>query len=173
MLFEIKGICQNCAETVNILVHNSLPISGCPSCNEDPFDVEKIVGVVYIVKNRNQIGVKIGRTSKTVEERAKQLSSTGIVGKFEPIAIFPSTNPIKDEKRVHDKLKKKKLDKEHFDLEPVEAALKVYRALNKRVIPIFYDDDIKDTFYLELAKAKIDMQLKLKSKGRKSGARER
>ena len=52
MLFEIKGICQNCAETVNVLVHNSLPISRCPSCNEDPFEVEKIAGVVYIVKNR-------------------------------------------------------------------------------------------------------------------------
>lgn len=74
---------------------------------------------------------------------------------------------------MHDKLKKKKLEKEHFDLEPVEAALKVYRAFNKIVTPIFYDDDIKETFYLELEKAKIDMQLKLKSKGRKSAARER
>jgi hypothetical protein len=80
MLFEIKGICQNCAETVNILVHNSLPISRCPSCNEDPFEVEKIVGVVYIVKNRNQIGVKIGRTSKTVEERAELAKDKKAIG---------------------------------------------------------------------------------------------
>ncbi len=164
MLFEIKGICQNCAETVNVLVHNGLPISQCPSCNEDPFEVEKIAGVVYIVKNKNQIGVKIGQTSKTVEERMKQLSSTGVAGKFEPIAIFPSTNPKKDEKRAHEKLIKKKLEKEHFDLEPVEAVLKVYRTFNKRITPIFYDDDIKETFYLELEKAKIEMQLKLKGK---------
>ncbi|MAC13342.1 MAG: hypothetical protein ACJAUN_001246 [Alcanivorax sp.] len=164
MLFEIKGICQNCAENVNVLVHNGDPISQCPSCNEDPFEVERIAGVVYVVKNKNQVGVKIGQTAKTVEERIKQLSSTGVAGKFEVVAIFPSTNPKKDEKRAHEKLLNKKLEKEHFDLEPVEAALKVYRVFNKRIMPIFYDDDIKERFYLELEKAKIEMQLKLKGK---------
>jgi len=164
MLFEIKGICQNCAASVNVLVHNGAPISQCPDCKEDPFEIEKMAGVVYIVKNKNQIGVKIGQTSKTVEERMKQLASTGVAGKFDAIAIFPSANPKKDEKRVHEKLIKKRLEKEHFDMEPVEAVLKVYRTLNKKITPIFYDDDIKETFYLELKKAKIEMQLRLKGK---------
>jgi hypothetical protein len=164
MLFEIKGICQNCAENVSILVHNSEPVSQCFACNEDPFEVGKINGVVYIVKNKNQIGVKIGQTSKTVEERCKQLSSTGVAGKFEPIAIFPSANPKKHEKRAHEKLINKKLDKEHFNLDPVEATLKVYRTFNKTIMPIFYDNDIKETFLLELDKAKIEMKLKLKGK---------
>ena len=164
MLFEIKGICQNCAEEVNVLIHNEKPISVCSKCNEDPFEVTKITGIVYIVKNDNQDGVKIGKTSKTVEDRAKQLSSTGVPGKFYPIAIFPSSNPAKHEKKAHEKLFKKKIEKEHFNLEPVEAALKVYRAFNKSITPIFYDDNIKEMFYLELEKAKIEMQLKLKSK---------
>ena len=168
MLFEVKGICQNCAENVNILIHNGKPISQCGSCSEDPFFIEKIAGVVYVVKNKNQTGVKIGLTSKTVEERIKQLSGTGVAGKFEPIAIFPSATPKKHEKKVHEKLINQKLDKEHFDIEPVEAVLKIYRTLNKRITPIFYDDDIKDMFYLKLQQAKIEMEIKLK--GKKSNA---
>jgi phosphotransferase system IIB component len=164
MLFEIKGICQNCAEEVTVLVHNGQPISQCHACAEDPFEIEKMAGVVYVVKNKNQVGVKIGSTSKTVEERMKQLSSTGVPGKFEAVAIFPSTNPIKHEKRVHEKLIKKRLDKEHFNFEPVEAVLKIYRTLNKRIKPIFYDDEQKEIFLLELEKSKIEMALKLKGK---------
>ncbi len=164
MLFEIKGICQNCAEDVNILVHNGSSISQCASCGEDPFLIEEIPGVVYVVKNKNQKGVKIGITSKTVEERIKQLSSTGVPGKFEPIAIFPSATPKKHEKKVHEKLIRQRLEKEHFDIEPVDAALKIYRTLNKRITPIFYDDDIKDMFYLKLQQARIEMEIKLKGK---------
>ena len=50
MLFQIKGICQNCAEDANVLVHNGVPKSQCGSCDEDPFEIEVITGVVYIVK---------------------------------------------------------------------------------------------------------------------------
>lgn len=168
MLFEIKGICQNCAENVNVLIHNGRPISQCAACGEDPFQIGEIAGVVYVVKNQNQKGVKIGITSKTVEQRIKQLSSTGVPGQFYPIAIFPSATPKKHEKRVHEKLIKQKLDKEHFDIEPVDAVLKVYRTLNKNITPIFYDDDIKETFNLELEKAKIEMTLRLKGKRAKA-----
>lgn len=46
MLFEIKGICQNFAGTVNVVVRTDLPIRQCPSCSEDPFEVKRIDGVV-------------------------------------------------------------------------------------------------------------------------------
>ena len=164
MLFQIKGICQNCAEDANILVHNGLPKSRCSSCDEDPFEIETITGVVYIINNDNQKGLKIGQTSKTVEQRCKQLASTGVPGTFHPIAIFPSTNPKKHEKRAHDKLLNKNLAKEHFDLEPVEAVLSLYRTFNKKIMPIFYDENIKERFFLELELAKIEMKIKLKGK---------
>ena len=164
MLFEIKGICQNCADEVNVLIHNGKAISLCRSCEEDPFHIEKIAGVVYVIKNKNQRGVKIGITSKTVEERIKQLSSTGVPEKFEPIAIFPSPNPRKHEKKVHEKLIKQRIEKEHFDLDVVDAVLKVFRTLNKSITPIFYNDDIKNTFYLKLEKARIEMELRLNGK---------
>lgn len=164
MLFEIKGICQNCAENVSVLIHNGKTLGQCGACGKDPFSIDKIEGVVYIVKNNNQIGVKIGTTTKTIEERIKQLSSTGVPGKFEPIAIFPSPNPKKHEKKVHEKLMNKKIEKEHFNLGAVDAVLKVYRILNKSINPIFYDEDTENTFYLKLKQAKIEMELKLKGK---------
>ena len=70
MLIEIKGICQNCAEDANVLVHKGVPKSQCSSCDEDPFKIEVIIGVVYIIKNDNQVGVKIRQTSKTVEQNS-------------------------------------------------------------------------------------------------------
>jgi len=96
-----------------------------------------------------------------MEQRLKSLNSTGVPGNFQTIAIFPSDNPAADEKRVHDKLRRKNLAKEHFDIEPVDAVLAAYRALNKRQ-PIFFDDSIRDTFHLKLEKARIEMQLRLK-----------
>jgi hypothetical protein len=142
MIYEIKGLCPECLEEVCVLVHNEGIISDCPKCRNDPFEFNRIEGVVYVVKNPNQSGVKIGLTRKSVEQRCKSLSSSGVAGK----------------------LAKHKLDKEHFNLGVVEASLKVFRALNKRIDPIFYDDDVRDRFRLELEKARIDMQLRLKGK---------
>lgn len=164
MLFEVKGICKHCAEEVSVLVHNGSATSKCEACGESPFQIETIKGVVYVVKNPNQRGVKIGITSKTVEDRIKALNSTGVPGRFEPVAIFPSPTPRKHEKKVHEKLAKHRIEKEHFDLESVDAALKVFRILNKNIKPIFYDDDTRDTFKLKLEKARIEMQLRLKGK---------
>ncbi len=161
MLFEIKGICMHCAESVNLLLHNGEVRGACPSCGNDPFDIAQIAGIVYVVKNENQIGVKIGQTTKTVEQRAKSLSSTGVPGKFYPIAIFPSSNPKKHEAMAHSKLAKKRIEKEHFNLEPVDAALGVYRALNRKIDPIFYCPDIQKQFNLHLEKARIEMEIKL------------
>lgn len=117
--------------------------------------------MIYIAHNPHIGGVKIGLTTKHIEERLKALSSTGVPGRFDVIAIFPSDKPKEDERKVHEKLKRKRLDKEHFQVEPLEAALAAYRALNRRE-PIFYDSDLQDAFYLRLESDKITMQLKLK-----------
>ena len=58
-----------------------------------------------------------------MEQRLKGLNTTGVAGDFTPIVIFPSDRPKQDEKKIHDKLAKKRLAKEHFDLKPIEAAL--------------------------------------------------
>ena len=164
MICEIKGLCPECLEETFVLVHNEKIITQCTHCKATPFEFNRIEGVVYVVKNQNQSGVKIGLTHKTVEQRCKSLSSSGVAGTFEPIAIFPTDNPKKHEKIVHEKLTKHKLDKEHFNLTALDATLKVYRSLNKRIEPIFYQENLKERFHLELEKARIEMKLRLKGK---------
>lgn len=161
MLYEFHGICQHCAEENKVIFLNGELLSECSKCSQSPFVVKRFRGIIYVIHNPNQAGVKIGLTTKSMEQRLKSLNSTGVPGNFQTIAIFPSDNPAADEKRVHDKLRRKNLAKEHFDIEPVDAVLAAYRALNKRQ-PIFFDDSIRDTFHLKLEKARIEMQLRLK-----------
>lgn len=165
MLFEYSGICQHCAEEITVLIHNGKVLGDCRACNEPPFNIRKIPGLIYIVSNPNQAGVKIGLTTKSIEQRIKSLNSTGVPGTFEIIALFPTDNPKVDEKRVHKKLERHNISKEHFSIEPVEAVLKAYRALNRKK-PIFFNEDIKETFFLQLDDARIKMKLKLKGKSK-------
>ncbi|NQU19866.1 MAG: GIY-YIG nuclease family protein [Candidatus Nealsonbacteria bacterium] len=164
MLYEFNGVCHHCAEAITVIIHNGEIMADCPACNEAPFHIRPIAGIVYVVSNPNQTGVKVGRTTKTVEDRIKRLNSTGVPGSFVPIAIFPTDKPLADEKRVHKKMEAKRIAKEHFDFEPVEAALRAYRALNRRIKPIFFDQSVEDTFRLRLEEARIQMQLRLKGK---------
>jgi hypothetical protein len=161
MLIEISGVFQHCAAEVKVLMLNGEALDHCEGCGESPLSARPIKGLIYIVSNPNQTGVKVGLTAKTMEQRLKSLSSTGVPGKFVTIATFPSDRPLQDEKKVHEKLKKFNLAKEHFDLDPIEAVLGAYRALNKRR-PIFFDDHLEKTFYLKLEEAKIKMQLRLR-----------
>jgi hypothetical protein len=165
MLLEIIGICQHCAEEVKVLVLNGEPLDRCNACGEPPFGVRQVKGLIYVVSNPHQVGVKVGLTTKSMEQRLKELSSTGVPGDFEPIAIFPSDRPKADEKRVHDKLKRFNIAKEHFDLDPIEAVVKAYRALNRRT-PIFFDDEKRSTFELMLEHARTEMQLRLRGQGK-------
>lgn len=163
MLLEISGICQNCAAEVSVLVNNGELLGRCPECREWPMHMRKIAGVVYVVSNPNQTGVKIGMTTKPIEQRLRSLNSTGVPGQFETIAVFPSDRPKVDEKRVHDKVQRYNIAKEHFDLDPIEATLKAYRALGRRE-PIFFRDDLKETFELRLEQERIKMKLRLKGR---------
>jgi hypothetical protein len=165
MLLEVVGICQHCAEEVKVLMLNGEALDECAKCGQAPFSPRRITGLIYIVKNSNQVGVKIGLTTKSMESRLKSLNSTGVPGDFEPIAIFPSDRPAADEKKVLEKLRRHNIAKEHFDLEPIEEVLGAYRALNKRR-PIFFDDRLEETFRLKLEEARIQMQLRLRGEGK-------
>ena len=163
MLYTYKGICQNCATEISVTIHNGELLEDCPDCKDVPFSLKKFTGLVYVVSNPNQTGVKIGMTEKTVESRIKSLNTTGVAGNFKPIVIFPCERPKPDEKKIHEKLSRFNIAKEHFELEPVEAALKCYRALNRRK-PIFYDKIVEEMFHLRLEQDKINMKIKLKGK---------
>jgi ssDNA-binding Zn-finger/Zn-ribbon topoisomerase 1 len=160
MIYEIKGRCEICAEEYKIIISDSNTFGICPDCGEQPIKFKKFKGMVYVISNPNQGGVKVGLTSKDIDSRVKQLNTTGVVGKFSKIAVFPSDRPEKDEKKAHDKLKKYKWEKEHFDLSPTEAVLKIYRALNYRE-PIFYDKGIEREFMVGVEEARKKMQKQL------------
>jgi hypothetical protein len=142
------------------LVHNGRLTTKCEHCGEVPFIINPVNGVVYIVSSPLQVGVKIGMTEKSVEQRLKGLNATGTAGKLMPIAIFPSAKPKANEKKVHDKLLKYSLGKEHFDLTPVEAVLKVFRTLGRNR-PIFYDAEVEKKFDLQLKIDKSSMEMRL------------
>ena len=91
------------------------------------------------------------------DKRVRELETTGVAGKFKKVAIFPSFHPRNDEKKAHDNLKKYRLDKEHFQIEPLQAVLKIFRALNRKVDPIFFDKEIEQSFYDEKEKARRTM----------------
>ena len=160
MFTEITGLCKNCLNPVSVLLNESSVLDVCSACGQIPFEAKRIEGLVYIVKNKNQVGVKIGRTEKTIQERLSGLNSTGVPGNFEVVALFPSNRSKKDEEKVHAKLLKFRLAKEHFELEPVEAVLKCYRILNRRR-PIFFDEYYETRFALELEIAKNEMKKRL------------
>lgn len=135
----------------------------CGECNKVPVKFKKFKGVVYIISNPYQDGVKIGLTTKNIEKRLSQLSSTGVPGKFSVIALFPSDRPREDEKKAHEKLAKYKLDKEHFNVSALDAVMGVHRALNRRV-PIFFDEEIEGQF--EQAKELARQQMRRNLAGR-------
>jgi len=171
MIYEMKGICQHCASAYKILLVDSLLNSPCPDCGEDPIKVKKYKGLVYIVHIPKQDGVKVGFTTKDINVRLKELSHTGVSGKFEVIALFPSNKPKDDEKKAHDKLSKKyERYLEHFDTTPAIATQCVYRALNKRT-PIFHCSEVEQQFYEELALNRIIMKRRLSGNSDDKGAR--
>ena len=64
-------------------------------------------GLIYIVSNSEQKKnlFKIGKTSRTIEERIKELNSaTGTLGKFKPHATFLVEDIDNIEKKLHSKL---------------------------------------------------------------------
>jgi hypothetical protein len=160
MLLELSGVCQNCGVEVRVLSLNGELVGACSACDESPMEISRVGGLVYIVSNEHQRGVKIGQTTKPIHQRLKSLNSTGVPGKFDVVAIFPSRKPRQDEQKVHHKLRRHHLEKEHFDVDPVEAALGAYRALNRRD-PIFFEDSIERAFSLRLEEARVRMQLRL------------
>jgi hypothetical protein len=166
MLYEVTTLCKKCKNEVSSIIYDGEILENCRDCGIRPFELRKIKGLIYVVHNPQQNAVKIGLTEKSIRERIKSLNSTGVAGSFIPIAVFPSDRLAADEKRVHTKLARKKISKEHFNVTPVEAVLQAYRALNKRQ-PIFFDPAIEENFKLRLEQARISMLLKLSGGSKK------
>lgn len=73
-------------------------------------------GWVYIAYSDNNSLLKIGRTGKNPLERAKSLSSTGVLYDYDILFALPVFNQFIVEKKVHQKLKKFRISKEFFSV---------------------------------------------------------
>lgn len=62
-------------------------------------------GLIYVVVNASMRGlIKVGYTMGALEERLKQLSTTGVPVPFEPNATFRIISPKECEQKIHEKL---------------------------------------------------------------------
>jgi hypothetical protein len=73
-------------------------------------------GWIYIAYSANNNLLKIGRTSKSPLERAKTLSTTGVLHDYNILFSLPVFNQFIVESRVHKRLKKFKISKEFFSV---------------------------------------------------------
>lgn len=85
---------------------------------------QKKKGWVYIFKTDDNIYLKIGRTSKHPMERAKSLSSTGVLSTYQVLFSLPVFNQFIVESNIHKRLKKYHISKEFFSVD-VKTAIKI------------------------------------------------
>lgn len=92
------------------------------------------MGCVYILKNEAMPGlIKIGYTTRTAEERAKELYEgiTGVPMHFEVAHVFPCENPKELEGVVHSKLAEHRINKDReFFKYPADDAIQLIEELH-------------------------------------------
>lgn len=91
------------------------------------------VGYVYFLSNESMPGlVKIGMTTKAVEERMKQLNTTGVPSPFELLHIIETDDVRALEQRIHDELSEYRIDgKEFFNISKSEIMDYISRLQNE------------------------------------------
>ncbi|NJC05778.1 DNA-directed RNA polymerase subunit RPC12/RpoP [Sphingomonas kaistensis] len=130
-VYQITTTCANCRSENRVIIADENASASCQACGSQLLKAKRFAGVIYVMSNPKVQGVKVGMTSRNVFARAKQISGTGVPGDFSVLAAFPSNNPNKDERKVHEKLSRKRIGKEHFDLDPVTAIVRIRTILSK------------------------------------------
>lgn len=140
-VYQVTLTCAKCGRENRAILSASTTEATCNSCDAQVLKARRFAGVIYVMSHPNVDGVKIGKTERNVFTRAKQISGTGVPGQFVVMAAFPSVNPDKDERKVHEKLSRSWMDKEHFDLDPVVAVTKIRSILSRE--PAYIDPTIE------------------------------
>lgn len=96
--------------------------------------VEFCMGYVYILVNSSMPGlVKIGKTRGAVNERAKELHTTGVPKPFEIAFELPSEEFEKLESKIHSELAEYRVNRQReFFRFSVDGAIEVLKALHAR-----------------------------------------
>lgn len=157
-VYQLTLKCASCSVDARVILSSGVSPVFCPNCNELLVRSKRFAGVVYVLHNARVGGVKIGMTQGDVFRRARQLSGTGVPGEFTVVAVFPSSNPLRDERKVHAKLIRHRIAKEHFELDPVKAAVRVRTILGKD--PTYLDRKYGEAFSALVQKQKESARAK-------------
>ena len=132
------AICYDCRTKHKLSERQITSGFTCPVCGNKNLSIKdktepiypesKINGYVYVAKNPNIRGLKIGYTDRLPEHRMKELSSeTGVPGKFVLLHAEASSTPSKLETQIHQALRGSNFSKEFFDISPEVAIETVQR----------------------------------------------
>lgn len=115
--------------------------------------LKKKDGWIYIAKSKDNKQLKIGRTGKNPMERAKTLSTTGVLNEYEIVFSAKVFNQYWAEKAVHNKLKnfRVKLSKEFFSVNE-DVAINAFQVVCEEEAKL-----MSRFFNLDVLKADIDL----------------
>lgn len=140
MTIEFTCSCANPGNTVTVTISDSSTAVKCPACGRI-CKAREIVGYVYILSNSAMPGlIKIGHTTRAVDERIAELNSaTGIPTPFIIEDYFESTDPQSHENILHKLLERYRVssNREFFRVtkeEAIGAARRVTGKASKRPV---------------------------------------
>lgn len=141
---EIILTCTRCGlQFRKMLVLESVAELRCSQCEQLLSTVVPVVGVVYVLSNPCMPGiVKIGQTTRKIDERLRELSiSTGVPQPFVREALFSSTDPNRDEQNIHNRLSVARVsdNREFFRLTPQDAVGAIKNILGRLPFEGSYD----------------------------------
>jgi len=115
----ITAPCESCGQPNSIILMADQLHQCCSYCSAPLNSSSKISivhGFVYVLSNKSMPGiVKIGCTERDIENRVKELSNaTGVPTVFKIEAYFPTEDPIRDEKKVHQQFNNYRIEKKEF-----------------------------------------------------------
>ena len=133
-MIHINSFCTQCKKNYHHLKDEKEPISiQCEICNATLASISPINGYIYVLSNPCMPNlVKIGFTTRNIEERIAELnSSTGVPEPFVIEAIFSSAEPERDEQIIHTELDENRTNKnrEFFQIEPLTVVNKLEKIL--------------------------------------------
>ena len=106
----------------------------CPYCHRILCTIIPIVGRIYVLSNPSMPDlIKIGYTTRSIDERLQELSTTNVPTPFKVEAVYSSVAPLNDEKNIQDALGKHRLlkNREFFHLAPAKAVELISRLLRR------------------------------------------
>jgi hypothetical protein len=121
----IRIKCQKCgAHTIANITPGISQSAACSGCGMHLVEFESLRGFIYVLSHPQMPGlVKIGFTTRTVEERVAELSNpTSVPGAFVIEGVFPTGQPEQHELSAHEKFAAARIEsKEFFRIDLIEA----------------------------------------------------